>query len=63
MTDNSDVKERYTVNPLAKGRVRNLPCLCGSGLKVKKCCADLPFVPESLAKLLNEQIERLEAER
>lgn len=24
-------------NPLAKGKYRNTPCICGSGKKIKKC--------------------------
>lgn len=25
-------------NPLAKSKMRNFPCVCGSKIKMKKCC-------------------------
>ena len=33
----SDKKQPMYVNPLAKGKFRNMQCICGSGKKVKKC--------------------------
>lgn len=32
-----ETKEPMKFNPLNKGSNRNMPCVCGSGKKVKKC--------------------------
>lgn len=40
-------------NPLIKGRVRNLPCICGSGKKIKSCCGTKRLVPKQYADFLN----------
>lgn len=34
-----------------KGRDRNQPCPCGSGLKFKRCCWDLRLAPATLERL------------
>lgn len=47
------LSEGWISNPLYSGHVRNDPCICGSGKKVKKCCGrdaiirDPRFVYES----------------
>lgn len=35
--DEKPKKVAMYVNPLAKGKYRNAPCVCGSGKKIKKC--------------------------
>jgi hypothetical protein len=55
-------KEGFTQNPLRAGKYRNLPCLCGSGVKTKKCCGQELLVPSELAKEL-KGIEQMEAEK
>lgn len=40
-------------NPLKNGKVRNLPCPCGSNIKIKKCCGTVYSVTPELAKDLD----------
>lgn len=40
-------------NPLRNGTLRNCPCLCGSGKKIKKCCGTAMAVPKTFAEALN----------
>lgn len=53
-------------NPLRKGELRNCPCLCGSGKKIKKCCGKAMAVPRQFAEALNrlalDQASLLESE-
>ena len=43
------LKKGYVTNPLTIGKVRNLPCPCGSTKKVKACCGAIKFVNKSYA--------------
>lgn len=38
LRNSGEAVEPVRAHPLLKGRNRNNPCPCGSGLKVKKCC-------------------------
>jgi len=38
------LKENFTRNPLKSGKLRNLPCICGSGKKMKKCCGNVEYI-------------------
>ncbi len=35
---NQDVKDLARIDTALKSSGRNLPCMCGSGKKFKKCC-------------------------
>lgn len=50
---------RGIANPLAKGINRNLPCVCGSGKKVKKCHGqELVITQEQYDWIMNAQANR-----
>jgi septal ring factor EnvC (AmiA/AmiB activator) len=42
--------EGMILNPLKKGKAKNLPCLCGSGKKVKRCCGQFDYMKKDLAE-------------
>lgn len=52
----SGVVPEYTFNPLTKAR--NMPCPCDSGLKAKRCCGQIPYVPADLARRLDVLVKR-----
>ncbi len=42
--------EGMVENPLTKGKAKNLPCLCASGKKVKRCCGRFSYMKKDLAE-------------
>lgn len=50
-------KEGIVHNPLNKGNVRNSLCICGSGVKTKKCCGETRYLKESELKDLKNLIK------
>lgn len=49
------LSEGWVSNPLHSGRVRNLPCICGSEKKVKKCCGRDPIIRDPRMVYSTEQ--------
>lgn len=43
-------------NPLHIGSLRNKPCVCGSGKKIKQCHGQIYAIPEGEAKAIAEMI-------
>lgn len=52
-------KTVWVRNPLEK--YRNLPCLCLSGLKAKKCCGQYHALPLDVAKKVRAALDDWEA--
>ena len=50
--------KRYP-NPLASGKFRNAPCVCGSGKKVKKCCGINYVVSEEKRKEIINNYDKM----
>ncbi len=45
-------------NPLAIGSIRNHPCICGSGKKIKKCHGIESSMTMDEAKVVSELIKK-----
>ena len=45
-----------------KGKFRNIPCNCGSGKKLKKCCGVQKSHPDDLETRFNKTISKGEIE-
>lgn len=43
-------------NPLIDGNLRNIPCPCGSGKKVKKCCGDKRSITKESSNLIKNLV-------
>jgi uncharacterized protein YecA (UPF0149 family) len=48
--------EKIFRNPLHIGSLRNVPCPCGSGKKIKKCHGESYALPESEAKAIAQML-------
>jgi uncharacterized protein YecA (UPF0149 family) len=48
--------EKLFRNPLHIGSLRNCPCPCGSGKKIKKCHGDQYALPETDAKAIAQML-------
>jgi hypothetical protein len=44
-------------NPLTKGKAKNLPCPCGSGKKIKRCCGQFSYMKADLAATCKKFVE------
>lgn len=49
--------EGMVSNPLTKGKANNLPCICGSGKKVKRCCGQFAYMKKDLAETCKKFVE------
>lgn len=49
--------EGHASNPLRASKYSNLPCVCESGKKVKKCCGKDLYVPKFLATEIKELLQ------
>lgn len=49
--------EGMVLNPLKKGKAKNLPCLCASGKKVKRCCGQFDYMKKDLAETCRRFVE------
>lgn len=48
------LKDTHASNPLHKGNRRNEPCICGSGVKTKKCCGAARNIEKELLSEITE---------
>lgn len=55
--------EKLFRNPLHVGALRNSPCPCGSGNKIKKCHGQKYALPENEAKAIAEMIVESQKKR
>jgi hypothetical protein len=44
-------------NDLSRGRHRNMKCLCGSGLKAKRCCGQFRALPIQVAGAVHKALK------
>jgi len=51
-------KPKLFRNPLHMGAIRNKPCICGSGKKIKQCHGEKYAILEEEAKAISEIITR-----
>lgn len=52
--------EKSTYNPLYSSELRNKPCICGSGKKVKKCHGKDPFILKETKDALDTLVKSIE---
>jgi uncharacterized protein YchJ len=53
-------KKGFAKNPLNRGDLRNLPCPCDSGDKIKKCCGRHIYLKQDHADMFNEWLKTKE---
>jgi hypothetical protein len=52
--------EKSTHNPLYSSELRNKPCICGSGKKVKKCHGRDPFILKETMDALEDLVQSIQ---
>ena len=55
-------KEGYVENPLRTGKYRNMKCICGSEIKVKKCCGRKLYLEKDYAEAIMAEANKIKGE-